>query len=87
MRRTERELVHFARFLVEVTFRRRAASGSEVQESGERFAAPVENIRSLQRADWDESEPHSAPLHLAYCCDEGKRCRLDELAAQQYTLA
>ena len=45
MRRIERELVHFARCLVEVTFKRRAASGSEVQESGERFAAPTNDVR------------------------------------------
>jgi hypothetical protein len=44
MRRIERELVAFTRFLVEVTFKRRAASGSEVQESGERFAAPVKHV-------------------------------------------
>ena len=44
MRRIERELVAFARFPVEVTFKRRAASGSEVQESGERFAAPCEKM-------------------------------------------
>ena len=44
MRRIERELVHFARCSVEVTFKRRAASGSEVQESGERFAAPGNDV-------------------------------------------
>ena len=42
MRRIFLEVVALARFAVAVTFVRRAPAGSEVQESGERFAAPVE---------------------------------------------
>jgi hypothetical protein len=79
-------LVHFARCLVEVTFRCRAAAGSEVHESGERFAAPGRNIRTRSVADRGlrrAMNDYSWPVLMLNVSGR----RLDQVEARSGTLA
>jgi hypothetical protein len=52
-----REEVVDARLPDAVTLRTRAASGSAVQESGERFAAPIQDIQSASKSTKEARNP------------------------------
>ena len=75
-----REEVVDARLSDAVTLRARAASGSAVQESGDRFAAPIQDIQSAIKSikrlgaprnsildkSWEESPTYSERQHPAF---------------------